>query len=277
MRSVYENTSLKLLTLILICIIIGLITKPIFPWLYVEKIDNGTKKYYYGECEIHLSGEENKYFNLMENDLKNIGICFWFALIFGVIGICGNALFKSEIYKIKGSVLLILGGFTLLFSILIMIFHWTYIKHIEDYKINLVGFESSSISAAFYYNFIPLTMAILIFGFSLAYIAVIVPNCIRIIQSELIYRYHQNVYNRFPSNFYKDKQIYPQFNVIKQYPMPSIPPPNITDYKIRISKIDERLKIWREKLVNREISNETYKDIESALIKRKIEFENKLR
>lgn len=294
MDKAYENLTMRLIILIIFCIIIALITKPIFPWLYVERETNGTQKEYYGETAIRIESEENAYFKLMDDDLNNIDICFWFALIFGIIGLIGAVLYKTEFYKFQGCVFLIIGSFVIIFTIMVIIFHWSYVQHIEDYKINLVRSGEKSFQVAFYYNYIPLSMSILMLGFSFTYVITVLPKAIRTIRLSYVYKraYYQNVYGRLPPpkhNLYYDSNTYIKTNRINRYPPryeeeqyqqpvnDNLNPPYFeieeqepmefqqNDNKINITNIEARLEIWKEKLNNKEISDETYRDIKRAL------------
>lgn len=282
MNNAYANTTQRLILLILISATIGLIAKPMLPWLYVEKDE--TEKYYFSENEIRVLKGENKYFENMDNDLRKIGLCFWLTLIVGIIALIGIALYKTEKYELNGCVLLILGSFIIIFSILIVIYHWYYINEIEDYKIHLTGYGDKSYTVAYYYNFIPLFMSILLLAFSFAYIVMVLPTAGRTIYisvtSGYVYADEQVEYGKYPQmppKFDMQTGPYPQSKRFEPIPPPSyiseIPQPYESpksEYETKISKpIEEIIEIWKNKLSNGEISKETYKEIERALLRRK--------
>lgn len=168
----------RLILLIIFLSIIGLILISLLPWISVTE-DGLVKENLHFNFEM-MQKSNNKQIKDLATDLIFINISFWVLTILGILSFIGVTIYASGKASRIGLILLVSGSATLIFSVLIVILNWIFIKTIK---------ESNTISASaiiytpINYAYIPLAFGILLLISSIRYTWVILPYSIQQLKS----------------------------------------------------------------------------------------------
>ncbi|HDQ15798.1 MAG TPA: hypothetical protein ENN45_01930 [Bacteroidetes bacterium] len=174
----------KLVLIMIVVAIIGLVTMPLFPWIMAFYSGESTMYIYEGGIDVarksssYDSSVSSEIISL-SNDLGLIATSFWLVLIFAIISFVGITISRMGVSWsfIPSQILLLIGGLTLLFSILIVYGHLIFFLHVNDLSHSASGFSSAS----FGFNYFPLIMGIILLIITIIYNVKVVPFSIHFI------------------------------------------------------------------------------------------------
>ncbi|MCK4364432.1 MAG: zinc ribbon domain-containing protein [Thermoplasmatales archaeon] len=191
----------KLTMIMLLVSIIALLFMPLLPWSFYESDTSwGSIKYYSTEGNIMVGGERaedeidnynkgsDSYELLKEtisakDNLSGIGLCFWLSLIFTIILLVGIKIYNmGQQYQLFSNIIFLTGIMIIIFAIFIILYHVWFMGNIGELA------DIGNIDVAFSFNYLPLTMGIILLIVSIIYVFSVVPMAIYGISSSLQHR-----------------------------------------------------------------------------------------
>jgi ribosomal protein S27E len=187
MDELFVRTAEKLASTIIVLSFIGLITIPLFPWFGLEQelhnwetdeqatvvtYSYGNSRFLHAISDLPYGNDE---FENLDSDISMISICFWITLFLGIIAIGGTVIYRTGRLEGYAHIMLLAGSITIIFSILILIYHALFVIHLGELE------DRMEDRVIYGYNFFPLVMSIPLSIMSVFYLVRVAPFSARML------------------------------------------------------------------------------------------------